>query len=667
MENTTTWKLPRTYAKPEAALEEAGYSSLLSAILRARGIHSASDAEKYLGRGEDMLCGAMLLNDMEKAVARIEKAIAAGDRTAVYGDYDVDGITASCLVADYLRRRGLDCEIYIPDRIDEGYGLNPEAVAALHEKGVKLLITVDCGITAVAEARRAADLGMDVIITDHHECPSVLPEAAAVINPKRPDSTYPNDILAGVGVAFKLVCALEGSVSAMLSRYCDLVAVGTVADVMPLVGENRVLVFKGLEKLKTAPRPGFAALLEESGISGRPMSSTTVGFSLAPRINAAGRLCQTKTSVSLLLTENAEEAKSCASELCALNRRRQELEVTVWNEAVEILGTNPPDAPIVLAGENWHPGVVGIAASRLSEEYRLPAIIIHLDGDLGKGSCRSYGSFNLFEALGACSEYLEGYGGHAFAAGLTVRCDRIDSFRQALAEYYRAHRPDSQPELEPELLLSDLSLLSMEDVKSLDALEPCGGGNPKPLICVCGAVLDSIAPIGGGRHLRLHITKNGLKFDCVFFSCCADNLSVREGQAVDLCFVPQINEFRGAKGVQLLVSGIRCSEMPRLCREALAGLVSDCGDIGLDRETLANAWRRLTQCPDNRTLTYTDIFASAELGADPVRLCLCLKVFEELGLLDIRATDTSISISKKPGSVKTELDKSPLFRRMAIK
>lgn len=667
MENITTWKLPQTYAKPEPALEKAGYSPLLSAILGARGVRSASDAEKYLGRGEDTLCEAMLLNDINKAVSRIEKAIVNGEKTAVYGDYDVDGITASCLMADYLRRRGLDCEIYIPDRIDEGYGLNPEAVTVLHEKGVKLLITVDCGITAVAEAKKAAELGMDVIITDHHECPASLPEATAVINPKRPDSTYPNDILAGVGVAFKLVCALEGDVTAMLARYCDLVAVGTVADVMPLVCENRALVYKGLEKLKKAPRPGFAALLEEAGISGKPLSSSTVGFSLAPRINAAGRLCQTETSVSLLLTEDAQEAKRCAAELCALNRRRQELEAIVWNEAIDMFGKSPADAPIVLAGENWHPGVVGIAASRLSEEYRLPAVIIHLDGELGKGSCRSYGSFNLFEALGACSEYLEGFGGHAFAAGLTVKREKIDTFRQALADYYRAHRPDSQPELEPELLFSELSLLSMEGLQSLDELEPFGVGNPKPLCCVCGAVLDNVTPIGGGRHLRLRITKNGKKFDCVFFSCGMENLGLREGQAVDICFVPQINEFRGVKCVQLLVSDIRSSQTPRLCREVLAGCISGCADICLDRETLAIAWRRLSHCPETCTFSYTDIFSSDELGADPVNLCLCLKVFEELELLNVQANDTEICICKKPGSVKTELDKSPLFRRMTIK
>lgn len=660
-----TWKIPRSFAASDDGLVGAGYSALLSAILHSRGITDAAGAQKYLSRSEAMLCDPMLLEDMEKATQRIEAAIARGDKTAVYGDYDVDGITASCLVADYLRSRGLDCEIYIPDRIDEGYGLNPEAVTALHENGIKLLITVDCGITAVAEAQRARELGMDLIITDHHECPPALPEAVAVIDPKRPNSAYPNDTLAGVGVAFKLVCALHGNSRDILTRYCDLVAVGTVADVMPLIGENRTLVYAGLEKLKSDPRPGFAALMEESGANGRPLSSTTVGFTLAPRINAAGRLCQTATSVSLLLTTDEAEAKACAEELCDLNRRRQELETTVWTEAEAILGNAPPEEPIVLAGESWHPGVVGIAASRLAEAYRLPAVIIHLDGELGKGSCRSYGSFNLFDALGACSEYLEGFGGHAFAAGLTLKRENIDSFRAALGEYYRDHPPERQSQLEPELLLRDLSLLTMEDVESLEALEPCGGGNPKPLICVCGAVVESITPIGGGKHLRARIAKAGQKLDCVFFSHSPADLDLREGQCADLCFVPQINEFRGSKSVQLLISDLRRSELPGLCRDILAGDVTGCESFVLDRDTMASAWRRLAQSPESCTLSFPELFASGDLGADPIKLCLCLRVFEELELLDIEAGQSGISIRKKPEGPKTELTRSPLFRRLS--
>lgn len=663
--NHLYWKIPEAYAKTSPSLESAGYTPLLSAVLHTRGIESPEAAAEYLSHEEELLCDPYLLNDMDKAVARIKLALARGEKTAVYGDYDVDGITASCLIADYLRILGLDSEIYIPDRIDEGYGLNSEAVTILHDKGVSLIITVDCGITAVEEAMTAEALGMDIIITDHHECPEELPHASAVIDPKRRDSTYPNDILAGVGVAFKLACALSGDVSGMLERYSDLVALGTVADVMPLIGENRVLVYKGLEKLKTSPRPGFAALLKESGVSGRPLSSTTVGFSLAPRINAAGRLCKTETSVSLLLTDNESEAHSCAVELCELNRHRQELETKVWSESVKELGDEPPDCPIVLCNENWHPGVVGIAASRLAEEYKLPAIIIYLDGDNGKGSCRSYGTFNLFDALDACSQHLEGFGGHAFAAGLSIKREKINIFRRELADYYRKHKPAELPMLKPELLLDDLALLTMEDVSSLDLLEPCGGGNPKPLFCVCGVVIESITSIGGGRHLRLNVAKHGRKLDCVFFSHSLDNIDASVGDIADICFVPQINEFRSQRSVQLLIADVRPSFVPRFCQDIFDGVAALSEDTRLERDQLAGVWRRLVQTGRDIDIPQSELFGGETFSVGPVSLCLCLKVFEELGLINVKTADDVISVHICENSSKTDLEKSPLFRRLA--
>lgn len=665
--NSTDWKLPLSFAETSDPLMGAGYTPLLSAVLNTRGVSTPAEAQEYLSRSEELLCDPFRLSDMDKAVARINRAIESGEKTAVYGDYDVDGITASCLLSDYLRQRGLDCEIYIPDRIDEGYGLNSEAVSILHEKGVTLVITVDCGITAVEEAEAARALGMDIIITDHHECPSALPNADAVIDPKRHDSAYPNDILAGVGVAFKLVCAISGDVEAMLDRYSDLVAVGTVADVMPLAGENRALVYTGLRKLISDPRPGFAALLEESGVSGRPISSTTVGFSLAPRINAAGRLCHTETSVSLLLTDDKDTAHTCAVELCELNRRRQELETKVWEESVAILGCAPPAAPIVLSGDDWHPGVVGIAASRLAEEYKLPAIIIHLDGDIGKGSCRSYGDFNLFDALTACSDYLEGFGGHAFAAGLTIKRENIDAFRDALAEYYRSTSPSRHLLLEPELLLPDLGLLTEADVASLDALEPCGGGNPRPMFCVCGVLLESLSAIGGGKHLRMRIAKGGHRVDCVFFSHTAESVGVTEGSVIDVCFIPQINEFRSQRNVQLLISDVRASRTADDCRGILGGTyLPDRGEF-LDRDSLAAVWRNLAKAGKTVELSLAEVIGGSEYGTDPVRLFLCLKIFEELGLLEIETAGNMIFVKIIDVSAKTELENSAIFRRFSIK
>jgi len=305
--------------------------------------------------------------------------------------------------------------MYIPDRIGEGYGLNVAAIESLYAKGVSLLITVDCGVAAIAEVEAASALGMDVIITDHHECQPQLPSCVAVVDPKRPDCAG-NPTLAGVGVAFKLICAVEGEAASVLESWADFVAVGTVADVMPLVGENRYIVQAGLKMLADRPRPGMAALLNECGAVKRPLHATAIGFTVAPRLNAAGRLGHAMLAADLLLCEDDVQGCVLAKELCTMNRERQRLEQEAWHEAVAILEENPPEGPIVLAQDNWHQGVVGIAASRLTDAYSLPAIMICLDGDRGKGSCRSFGGFNLFEALSACSELLESYGGHALAA-----------------------------------------------------------------------------------------------------------------------------------------------------------------------------------------------------------------------------------------------------------
>ena len=381
----------------------------------------------------------MLLQDMDKAVARIRTAIERRENVAVFGDYDVDGITSTCVLTDYLRRQGVPVHPYIPDRIEEGYGLNMDAITSLQRTSdITLIITVDCGITAIDETNYALQRGIDMVITDHHECSGqAIPNAVAVVDPKRPGSQYPNSGLAGVGVAYKLLCALEGGSDRVLREYGDLVAIGTVADVMPLTGENRYLVAQGLAQINARPRPGIRALLHECGAEGRPVTATTIGFTLAPRINAAGRLGKTAVAALLLLTKDDGEADRYAAGLCQLNRERQALEQQIWEEASAIACRYPPQMPLVLASDSWHQGVIGIAASRLSEEFHLPTIMICCDGERGKGSCRSFGGFNLYNALSACSEYLEGFGGHALAAGLTIRRENIDRFRRALGEYYR--------------------------------------------------------------------------------------------------------------------------------------------------------------------------------------------------------------------------------------
>jgi single-stranded-DNA-specific exonuclease len=658
-----SWRVPEIFSADASLLEDGGYSKLLSAVLVSRGYDTPEKAAAYLSRDEALLSEPFLLSGMDKAVERLNRALAQKEQVAVYGDYDVDGITASCLLCDYLSRRGLGCLIYIPDRLDEGYGLNAQALESLKNRGISLVVTVDCGITALNEVGYAKALGLDIIITDHHECRDVLPECCAVINPKREQAGHPAANLAGVGVAMKLACALDGDANRVMERYCDLAAVGTIADVMPLVGENRVIVSHGLNKLRKDPRPGFLALLEEAGVMDKPLTASVVGYTLAPRINAAGRLCQTSKAVELLMSPDLSSARPLAQELCALNRRRQELELDVWNDSVERIGDKPPTGPIVLADESWHPGVVGIAASRLAEKYGMPAVIICLDGEDGKGSCRSFGDFNLFDALAACARYLEGFGGHAYAAGISVKKENIDLFRAALESFYAASAQGEQTGLCPELRLEDFSLLSMENVESLEELEPCGSGNLKPLLCLLGVSVDSLSEIGGGKHLRIAFSGRGTSAEGVFFSKSLAQLELATGQLADICFVPQINEFRSRKSVQLLISGMRPSEAPALCRsilEAGGDFLRGLSAPRLSKDSMASLWRLLRGC--GPSIHISRLFTDRRFeGISPETVMLGIRVFKELGLLEFALDGDVLRYECRENGPKARLEDSPLF------
>ena len=384
------------------ALVCGGYSPLSAMILAARGIQGPEAAHRYLDCATP-LHDPFKMTDMDLAAGRVGLAMSRGEKIAVFGDYDVDGITATCLLTDFLRRNGADCRWYIPGRLEEGYGLNPIAIHQLHEEGIKLIITVDCGITAVEEAELCKELGIDLVITDHHECKEILPDAIAVVDPHRPDGGYPHKNLSGVGVAFKLAAALSGDQEAVLEEYADMVCLGTVADVMLLSGENRAFVAKGLDLLRSRPRLGIAALMTQTGCDRDSISSTSIGFMLAPRINAAGRMGQIHLAVELFLTDDAAHATELARQLCELNRQRQTVESEIYDQAVSMLPTDRPPEAIVLADESWHQGVVGIVSSRIAEEYACPTFLICLDGEHGKASSRSFGGFNLFASLTALS------------------------------------------------------------------------------------------------------------------------------------------------------------------------------------------------------------------------------------------------------------------------
>ena len=660
------WTIPFTRPAVPHELLSAGFTPLLSMVLALRGIKTAAEAQTLISGGEELLCDPMLMLDMDKAHERILRAIRDGETVAVYGDYDVDGITSTCLVTDYLRRKGIKCVPYIPDRNEEGYGLNCAALDTLKAQGVSLVITVDCGITAVEEAEHAAQIGVDMVITDHHECrPDALPEVTALVDCKRDGDTYPNKNLAGVGVALKLVCACEGDSSKMLEMYGDLAAIGTVADVMPLTGENRFLVRYGLSRIAKAPRPGIAAMFRESGTDARHLTASTIGFSLAPRLNAAGRLGQASVAARLLMSQDENEAAALAKELCELNRQRQSIETQIWQEANDIIKASDPQEPIVLASDRWHQGVIGIAASRLAEQYSLPAIIICLNGENGKGSCRSYGGFNLFEALSACAKHLTGFGGHALAAGLNISRGEVCAFRAALAEYYRENRPAAEPEVHCDLLISDPAMLSIDSVRSLDQLEPYGNANPRPTLCVFGAELESADAVGGGRHLRMRVRLRKERFEAIFFSHTAAELGLREGELVDLAFTPQINEFRGHVSVQFVVSEARPHDGAELCAAILAGdeqPLYAAAPFCPDRADFVRIWRGI----QHRGFTAADdaagIIAQTPHGMEPERFCICLMVLLEVGLLSPGSSGGIFGAVPQTITGKADLEGTRLIR-----
>ncbi|MGM9612372.1 MAG: single-stranded-DNA-specific exonuclease RecJ, partial [Butyricicoccus sp.] len=420
--------------------EACGFSPLAAVALCARGVDTPEKAQAFLATGAEGLHDPMRLRDMDKAVAAIREAIREKQKIIVFGDYDVDGITSTCVLLRYLRSLGADADYYIPNRLSEGYGLSCAAMDALYEQGVRLIVTVDSGVTAFEETAYAKKLGIRMVITDHHECREELPEAEAIVNPRRSDCDYPFTELAGVGVAFKLICALAGpdNLGQVLDKYADLVALGTVADVMPIVGENRVIVAEGLRRLATTENLGLEMLLRESGQKSRRLTSSVISFILAPRINAAGRMGNTEQAVELFLTDDPVRAQELAAQLCEQNKERQAAENEILQQALAALRKeyNPlEDKMIVLAGEDWHHGVIGIVASRICDRYACPTVLIAVDGDIGKGSGRSMAGFNLFEALSDSADLLDKFGGHELAAGLTIQKSNIDEFKTRMLSY----------------------------------------------------------------------------------------------------------------------------------------------------------------------------------------------------------------------------------------
>ena len=626
-------------------------SPLTAKALLNRG-HFAQDAAAFLTADAASLHDPYLLPGMTSAVARIRDAIAAHEKICIYGDYDVDGVTATYLLYDYLRSCGADVEYHIPDRMTEGYGLNCSALQQL--SGCTLLITVDNGIAAAAEVEYAKELGMDVLITDHHNPQEELPDALSIVDPKLPGSHYPFPHLAGVGVAFKLVLALSNMDTAVFNRYCPIVAIGTVADIVSLTDENRVLVSLGLKALQQTSNVGLRALLSISGLDQKPLTASAIGFGIGPRINAAGRIGSASMALELLLETDRKTAAKLAETLELENRRRQEEEKRILQQALEDIQQQglENDGVIVVAGTGWHHGVIGIVSSRITEQYYKPSIVVSFDETgMGKASGRSIKGFNLFDALSACAEHLEKFGGHDLAAGLSVTKDKLDDFRQAINAYARTH-------LTREILTRKLYIdaaietsdVNLSTAAGLKQLEPCGAGNHAPLFCIKDAAVRQVRT--SDKHAFLTVEKHGRAITVPAFGAAEYLHDYGPGDLIDIAGSLSVNSYNGTDQAQFLAKEVRISRAYPLTRDEI-------GMVFLFLKSNGNTPFTLETVRAYIRDRYRQVFTNK-------KILLCFQILQELDIA--HCTWQADRYQMHPGGQfagKTDLSRSATFSKFA--
>ena len=651
-------------------MSELGVPSLVAKLLATRGITSASDASAFMNKSLSDLYDPFLLRDMDKATERISRAISSGERIAVYGDYDADGVTATYILVHFLTSLGVDCIYHIPDRFGDGYGVSPGALRELAEKGVSLIITVDTGITAIEEADYAAELGLELVITDHHKCGETLPKAYAVVNPNREDCTYPFKCLAGVGVAFKLICALSGSAREIMEKYLPYVCIGTVADVMPIANENRIIVANGLKLIDERREIGLTALLDEAGSKkDEPLTAGAIGFLVGPRMNAAGRMGSAELSLRLLFA-NEENAHELARELNEKNRERQQCESSIMEEALAVVEAHPEyidDAALCIAGDGWHHGVLGIVASRICNRFGKPTILISVEDGECRGSGRSVEGVSLHSALGRCSELLEKFGGHDLAAGVVVRKENIDEFRHRLNEELKEEMREYAPVMDIDFEV-DSKELTLSQLHALKVMEPFGKENEAPKLRMNKCRISRIIPIGNNRHVKLTVEHAG-KFQCVYFGKKSTELPFAEGDLADIVFTPEINNFLG-ENVQLHIKDARPSEVD-LCEmnEAFFCLSAakngeKLSGVDIKYEELGSIWRMITRA--DFPLDATLIEAKKHLRAvtrdiDVTKLLLAFEIFSEVGLMSYECSDYRVKVKIAEHNNKVNLEDSKTY------
>lgn len=670
------WEVrPLDKERAAAFAQTYGVPFFLAMLMNIRGLDDAAHLREFLGEGEP-LSDPFLLKDMDKAAARITRAVDNMEKIAVYGDYDADGVTSTAMLYSYLETRGADVIFYIPQREGEGYGMNIGAVEYLKEQGVSLIVTVDNGISSVQEVARANELGIDVVVTDHHRPQEILPDAVAVVDAYRPDDTSPYKHFSGVGIAFKLLMALEdgaGDVEDLLEAYSDLAAIGTIGDIVPLTGENRTLIRAGLERLSQSDRPGVQALLENAGIAGKALTSTNVAFTLVPRINATGRMGAPERAVRLLISGYEEEAKVLSEEICADNEERRRVEAEIAEAAfadIEAKGYMK-DRVVVVDGENWHHGVIGIVASRVTERCGKPCMIISRGETEAKGSGRSIEGFSLFEAICACGDLLIKFGGHPMAAGITLKPENIEAFRKRINQYAAEHFPQMPTQTVTLDCKLNPAALSVSMAQSLTQLEPFGNGNPQPVFGLFNMELSNVTPVGGGGHLRLTLEKNGAVITAMRFNTKPEELPYHIGDKIDLAVQLEAREFRGQPSLTVIVRDMKFAAFNT--EKNIASLASfekwqrgevlsveDKNRLYPDRACLAAIYRALRTVNGKET---DQVRFVSQFGKD-ITLGLfktALLVFEERGLVHSEIADDTFTATLIETSGKTDITRSPVL------
>ena len=660
-------------------VQETGCSQLLAILLQIRGFCTKDEIEELFAPPRNF-ADPFLLKDMDKAVECIQKAIDDFVSICVYGDYDADGVTATAMLYSYLESCGANVMSYIPQREQEGYGLNTEAIDCLHEQGVQLIVTVDNGISSVEEVKYAAQLGMQVVITDHHRPREILPHAQAVVNPHRMDCTYPFKELSGVGVAFKLIVALEGDsdMTVLLENYADLAAIGTIADVVPLTGENRALVKAGLPLLSHSDRAGVCALLEYAGMNGKELTASNVAFTLVPRINATGRIGSPDRAVHLLLSEDTDEAENLAQDICHDNDLRKNIECEMMEQALRQLYSQPQrlfQRVLVVQGQDWHHGVIGIVSSRITELFGKPSIVISYSGQEAKASGRSVEGFSLFDAICHCQELFTKFGGHPMAVGFSMPTEHIDRFCTRMNEFAAA----LPAEMPPYTVHLDCKLnpaaLSLDMPKQIALLEPFGTENPLPVFGLYRMTLREIVPMGGGSHLKLRFAYENTTVQCLKFRTTLQEFPYQTGDVLDLAVTLSVNCYRQQEHLSVLIKDMRLSQLNgeelladyRLYEKAMRQeplTEQEAERLIPGREEFAAIYRFLK---NNNGWQYhiTRLWLClAQPAVNFAKLLLALDVLNEQNLIALRKDGEIFRIEMQPATQKVDLSACPLLRQM---